>query len=140
MKTTQQVNNVPLLATDKDKTAVSFKKEKLKLPKGKTASVIILSGPDLGKKQELTANPSVLGRDKMAELVIANATVSRRHALIRYHNGKYILKDLNSANGTFFRGFRTDEIVINHGDRFQLGSCLVQLILEDKREKTQLAK
>ena len=138
MKTTQQVNNVPLLVKDKDKTAVSFKKEKLKLPKGKTASVIILSGPDLGKKQELTANPSVLGRDKMAELVIANATVSRRHALIRYHNGKYILKDLNSANGTSLRGSRIDEIVINHGDKFQLGNCLVQLVLEDEKEETQV--
>jgi pSer/pThr/pTyr-binding forkhead associated (FHA) protein len=128
------------VSTDKDKTAVSFKKEKLKLPKGKKASVIILSGPEIGKKQELTANPSILGRDKTAEFVIANATVSRRHAMLRYHNGKYILKDLNSTHGTFFRGSRKDEIVINHGDKFQLGNCLIQLILEDEREETQANK
>ncbi len=128
------------MSTDKDKTAVSFKKEKLELPKGKKASVIILSGPEIGKKQELTANPSVLGRDKTAEFVIANATVSRRHALIRYHNGKYILKDLKSTHGTLFRGSRIDEIVINHGDKFQLGNCLVQLIIEDEREETQANK
>ncbi len=126
------------MSADKDKTAVSFKRVKLELPKGRKASVIILSGPELGKKQEITANPSVLGRDKMAELVIANATVSRRHALIRYHNGKYILKDLNSANGTSLRGSRIDEIVINHGDKFQLGNCLVQLVLEDEKEETQV--
>ena len=126
------------MTAGKDITAVSFKKEKLELPQGKKASVMILSGPELGKKQELTANPSVLGRDKMAELVIANATVSRRHALIRYHNGKYILKDLNSANGTLLRGSRIDEIVINHGDKFQLGSCLLQLVLEDEKEETQV--
>ncbi len=128
------------MTADKDVTAVSFKKEKLELPKGKKTSLLILSGPEMGKKQELTANPSVLGRDKMAEFVIANTTVSRRHALIRYHNGKYILKDLNSANGTFFGGSRIDEIVIDHGDRFQLGNCLVQLVLEDKREETQANK
>jgi len=126
------------MSADKDKTAVSFKRVKLELPKGRKASVIFLSGHELGKKQEITANPSVLGRDKMAELVIANATVSRRHALIRYHNGKYILKDLNSANGTSLRGSRIDEIVINHGDKFQLGNCLVQLVLEDEREETQV--
>ena len=128
------------MTKDKDITAVSFKKQKLELPKGKKASVIILSGPQLGKKQQLTANPSVLGRDKTTEFVIAHATVSRRHALIRYHNGKYILKDLGSSNGTFFRGSRIDEIVIDHGDKFQLGSCLVQLILEDEREETQINK
>ncbi|UCD85324.1 MAG: FHA domain-containing protein [Deltaproteobacteria bacterium] len=122
----------------KDKTAVSFKKESLKLPKGKKASLIILSGPEMGRKQELTANPSVLGRDKKAEFIIANATVSRRHALIRYHNGKYILKDLDSANGTLFRGSRIDEVVISHGDKFQLGNCLVQIILEDAKDETRL--
>jgi pSer/pThr/pTyr-binding forkhead associated (FHA) protein len=127
------------MAKDKDITAVSFKKQKLELPKGKRASVIILSGPQLGRKQQLTANPSILGRDKKAEFVIANATVSRRHALIRYHNGKYILKDLGSSNGTFFRGSRIDEIVIDHGDKFLLGNCQVQLILEDEREETQVS-
>ncbi len=127
------------MTKDKDITAVSFKKQKLELPKGKKASVIIMSGPQLGKKQQLTANPSVLGRDKTAEFFIANSTVSRRHALIRYHNGKYILKDLGSSNGTFFHGSRIDEIVIDHGDKFQLGSCLVQLILEDEREETQVS-
>ncbi|UCD83722.1 MAG: FHA domain-containing protein [Deltaproteobacteria bacterium] len=128
------------MSANKDKTHVSFKKEKLNLPKSKRASVLILSGPEIGKKQRLTTNPSVLGRDKMADFVIANATVSRRHALIGYQNGKYILKDLKSTHGTFFRKSRIDELVINHGDKFQMGNCLAQFVIEDEKEETQVRK
>ena len=128
------------MSANKDKTQVSFKKKKLNLPKGKEASVLILNGPEMGKKQKLTANPSVLGRDKKADFVIANATVSRRHALINYQNGKYVLKDLKSTHGTFIRKSRIDEVDIIHGDKFQMGNCLAQFIIEDERDETQAKK
>jgi len=42
-----------------------------------------------------------IGRDEDSDLTIRDDSVSRQHAVILHHGGKYIVEDLNSTNGTF---------------------------------------
>lgn len=42
-----------------------------------------------------------VGREPKSDLIIAAPTVSRRHAQLSYHNGRWIVHDLNSTSGTF---------------------------------------
>ena len=42
-----------------------------------------------------------VGRSPENILVVPDPTVSRRHALITYINGKIVVRDLGSTNGTF---------------------------------------
>ena len=46
--------------------------------------------------------------DKIADVVIADATISKIHALIEYIGGEYFLEDLNSVYGTFLNGERLE--------------------------------
>ena len=46
----------------------------------------------------------VVGREDGADVVIDNASVSRRHAEIRLGDNGWEVVDLGSSNGTFIRG------------------------------------
>ncbi len=51
---------------------------------------------------------TVIGRQVGVQLLADEPSVSRRHAEIRYVNGEYLLRDLNSSNGTFVNEERVE--------------------------------
>src|SRR5690349_15681167 len=55
----------------------------------------------LAKRWELGDEPIAVGRGELANVVINDATLSRRHFLIEPENGSYFIKDLASQNGTW---------------------------------------
>jgi pSer/pThr/pTyr-binding forkhead associated (FHA) protein len=62
-----------------------------------------------------------VGRSRDNDVVIENLSVSRNHARIRRQGGKYILTDLNSANGTFVNGVRVSKTEIVDDDLISIG-------------------
>jgi DNA-binding winged helix-turn-helix (wHTH) protein len=80
-----------------------------------------------GAEVNLADGENVLGRGSESVLWIEHETVSRRHARILVEEGRAILEDLESKNGTFLRGDRLGgptELV--DGDEFQLGDVPVR--------------
>ncbi len=74
------------------------------------------------------AASSVLGRDPGAEILVDNLTVSRRHAEVRPTPLGMVLKDLGSANGTWFERARLDgPVLLKSGDTFTLGECVFRV-------------
>ena len=69
----------------------------------------------------------VLGRAPGCQLVFADDTVSRRHAELRLDEGRWMLRDLGSANGTWVNGRRVMEAEVAPGDDLQLGGCALRL-------------
>lgn len=57
-------------------------------------------GKQKGQRFELSEKMEV-GRDRKADIVIQNDSVSRRHAQFSLEDGRLILRDLASSNGTF---------------------------------------
>src|SRR5215469_10127776 len=69
----------------------------------------------------LPAGPSYLiGRDPKCDIVIADARVSWRHAVLRLEDGHWMLVDRASTNGTYAGNQRVDRVEID-------GECLVRL-------------
>jgi signal transduction histidine kinase/ActR/RegA family two-component response regulator len=67
---------------------------------------------------------ATLGRDPGNAIVLADPTVSRRHAEIRRgEDGRYRLTDLGSTHGTWVAGRRVREAVLGDGDEIRIGSC-----------------
>ncbi len=47
----------------------------------------------------------VIGRDaKQAQIVVPHQSISSRHAKIRFENGRFVVEDMKSSNGTFVDG------------------------------------
>jgi hypothetical protein len=73
--------------------------------------------------ESLTAGRLLLGRSSACQLVFADDTVSRRHAELRLVEGRWMLRDLGSSNGTWVNGRRVLEAEVAAGDEVHLGAC-----------------
>src|SRR5207249_10651608 len=77
---------------------------------------------DQAERFGLSADGCEIGRDVENDIVIDDPRISRKHAEIRARFGRYVLRDLESTNGTFVNGERVKETVIGDGARIVLGS------------------
>lgn len=66
-----------------------------------------------------------IGRTEGNELVIDLPKVSRRHAEVVRKGNLFILRDLSSTNGTWFKEERVGEMVLQDGDVFRIGPAQV---------------
>jgi hypothetical protein len=72
--------------------------------------------------------PVVLGRSRDCDCVIAEPSVSRRHAELRRHGERWLLRDLGSQNGTRVNGVRVlEETEVAPGDRVSFGQVRYRL-------------
>jgi hypothetical protein len=84
--------------------------------------VEVLTGASLfdvasGRRTQLDRSTISVGRDAANDVVILAGTISSRHACIDFRDGRYFLRDLRSANGTFLNGTRlTGEAALDDGD------------------------
>ena len=85
-----------------------------------------LIGPSSGQEFELTGSDVVIGRAPSVDFVIAQSSVSGRHALISTQMGQVTIEDLNSTNGTFLNGRRVmGRQTLNDGDEIRLGQSVI---------------
>lgn len=76
---------------------------------------------------ELTSGRLTLGRSPRCELVLADDTVSRRHATLQLRDGRWYLVDLGSSNGTWVNDRRVFDAEVRPGDEIRLGAARLRL-------------
>jgi hypothetical protein len=70
----------------------------------------------------------VLGRSRDCDCVLDEPSVSRRHAGLRGADGRWLLRDLGSRNGTTVNGLRVlGEVEVAPGDRVSFGDARYRL-------------
>jgi ABC transport system ATP-binding/permease protein len=96
----------------------------------------VLEWPEEGRRERLAEGESVLGRGQEAQVRIADMQVGRRHAVIEAReDGRYLLRDLGSVNGTWFNAERVYERLLEPLDEFRLGGpqgALIRFLLWDE--------
>ena len=76
-----------------------------------------------------------LGRSEACDVVVSSPTVSRLHARIELHYGRYVLFDADSTNGTFINGQCIQHSQqLSTGDELWLGSPDVRLVFTDPEQ------
>ena len=85
----------------------------------------VLQGPDKGRRFELPdTEPQMIGRSSES-LPLSDQTISRRHAELTPDEGRWLIRDLGSANGTFVNGVRVaDRRQLKPGDQVRTGRTL----------------
>ena len=69
-----------------------------------------------------------IGRRPSADIVLDDATVSRRHALVLERDGAPVIADDRSRNGVFVNGQRVREARLRHGDEVQIGGRVMRFL------------
>jgi uncharacterized RDD family membrane protein YckC len=88
-----------------------------------TAKLIV--NPTSSTRREILLPRSLLsiGRDPSNDLVLPDAMVSRRHAVIEFRGSQFYIRDCNSSNGSLVNGDRVSERNLRDGDLVAIGTA-----------------
>ena len=94
----------------------------------------VIDGPDKGSRFALPERePQLIGRSTEA-IPITDEAASRRHAELTPDEGRWWLRDLDSANGTFLNGERvTEKVPLAPGDEIMCGDTRFIMVHEHEQ-------
>jgi uncharacterized RDD family membrane protein YckC len=93
----------------------------------------LIVNPTSSNRREITLARTTIvtiGRDPSNDLVLPDAMVSRRHAVIEHRGTQFFLRDCSSANGSVVNGDRVSERGLRDGDLVAIGS--VRLLFREE--------
>jgi pSer/pThr/pTyr-binding forkhead associated (FHA) protein len=77
---------------------------------------------------QLAADVMHIGRSPAADIVLDDASVSRRHALVARRGNRTVILDDRSRNGIHVNGERVTEAVLHDGDAIVLGRVALRFV------------
>ena len=85
----------------------------------------LIVNPTSSARREISLARSLIsiGRDPSNDVVLPDAMVSRRHAVIEFRGSQYFLRDCNSSNGSLVNGDRVSERNLRDGDLVAIGTA-----------------
>ena len=93
------------------------------------ALLTIVTGPEVGSVHAVRDDQTVVGRGRGAHVRIDATGVSREHArVVRTEDGRYLIEDMRSTNGTLVDGRRIERIErveLQSGARIHIGPTVV---------------
>jgi len=101
----------------------------------------LIVNPSSASRREIPLPRSVLsiGRDPGNDVVLPDAMVSRRHAVVEFRGSQYYIRDCNSSNGSLVNGDRISERSLRDGDLVAIGTARIlfrdELNFEDSSGK-----
>ncbi|HEX2032113.1 MAG TPA: FHA domain-containing protein, partial [Actinomycetota bacterium] len=92
-------------------------------------ALVLRAGAAVEQRHEVPQETSI-GRASAA-IMLSDAEVSRRHAVVRPVEGGLQVEDLGSTNGTWLNGRRIAEpTVARHGDVIRVGRTQFEVVVE----------
>lgn len=90
---------------------------------------LVIHAPDLTWELRLDDDAYAIGRTADNKIVLDYSKISRNHARIDRKGGNFILRDLQSTNGTYVGKDKIEQHVLKNGDTFQIGPT--QIVFKD---------
>jgi len=88
-----------------------------------------VQGPDEGKDFDVREFPVVIGRETSCNVRLNDDMASRRHAELTLRDGRFVLRDLLSTNGTFVNdSLLATEQEVSAGDRIRIGRSVLEVV------------
>jgi|GEM_PF-2795239 len=99
-----------------------------------TPMLVVRKGKNLGQTYSLNrAFPVSIGRSRVNEIRLDDITISGQHCRIIPENGRHILCDLNSTNGTFLNDKKVNRQILKEGDTIRVGETQFLYKVEQSR-------
>jgi hypothetical protein len=100
------------------------------VPERPPVMLTVLAGPDAGACVPMGTRSVRVGRDAAADLVLTDAAVSLRHAVIEPTATGLVVRDMRSTNGVFVDGVPVDGVTMaGTGSIIRIGNGVLQVQL-----------
>ena len=116
-----------LLKMDETPEVVSLRK----------CQLTVIEGPMRGNKITLNKNRMAIGKRENNDFILTDKTVSRNHLEIEYSSDSFLLRDLDSTNGTYLNGSRVKEAYLTPGDTIKVGNTTLEFNAFDEKVKIE---
>jgi DNA-binding NtrC family response regulator len=93
----------------------------------RAAVLRVVSGPDQGACAPLRHQRVRIGSAPDNDLTLGDARVSRHHVEFQIQDHGYLVRDLQSTNGTFYRGARVGEVLVGQGAEVRVGNTVLRV-------------
>jgi transcriptional regulator with GAF, ATPase, and Fis domain len=94
--------------------------------------LLVLSGPLKDSTIPLPEGEITIGREASNDIPVTDPSVSRKHYLLSWQEGRFQVRDLGSRNGTRVNGTLIHEEWLQHGDEISTGDSSFLFLLEDE--------
>lgn len=98
------------------------------------ACLVVIYGPELGKRSTLSRTTFEIGRSSKADLPIDQESISRHHARISFDGAAHLIEDLGSTNGTFVNDAKVQKSMLRDGDQIKVGRSILKYMAGDNIE------
>jgi pSer/pThr/pTyr-binding forkhead associated (FHA) protein len=95
------------------------------------ALIVVKRGPNAGSRFLIDKDVTTAGRHPESDIFLDDVTVSRRHAEFRREDGRFVVRDVGSLNGTYVNRQRVDQTVLANGDELQIGKFKLTFYVGD---------
>jgi two-component system response regulator HydG len=92
----------------------------------------VIAGPAYGTTFQIAGDRFSIGRDPQNHFSIPDHSVSREHCVILRQGDGFLIRDLESHNGTVVNDLRVKDQVLTHGDCISIGKTVVQFLMRDE--------
>ena len=100
------------------------------------AYLVVLSGSNVGEMYRIDKDQVVIGRGDKVDVRLVDDGISREHARLVKDEGRIMLEDLGSTNGTFCNGVRAERHPLAEGDKILIGSTtILKFSYQDKLDE-----
>jgi DNA-binding NtrC family response regulator len=93
----------------------------------RAAVLRVVAGIDRGATCCMNLSRVTVGSAPDNSLVLTDPAVSRHHLEFQVHDQGFLVHDLDSTNGTRFRGARVQEVMLGLGAEIRLGSTVLRI-------------
>ncbi|MFH1130836.1 MAG: ATPase, T2SS/T4P/T4SS family [Pseudomonadota bacterium] len=91
-------------------------------------SVLVKEKSGEQRRLEFDKSEVSIGRVQGNDVILPKGNVSKRHARIGLKDGKFIVADLKSTNGTYVNGRKiTSSLVVKEGDNIYIGDFIINV-------------
>ena len=95
-------------------------------------TIVITEKGGTPRSEEFEANELTIGRVNGNHIVLPKGNISKKHSRIVKKDGKFIIVDLKSTNGTYVNGNRiATPVVLKDTDKVYIGDFILQILEAD---------
>ncbi len=98
-------------------------------------AVVVIAGPDVGKRAAVPEGSFLIGRDPEAHLPLGDPRVSFHHCHLEDRGDGWAVVDEGSTNGLRVNGERTEQRMLAPNDKIEVGDSVLRFELQDPKDQ-----